>query len=65
MHTQAKKGITTKAEDEKKDEQSKKANEQQELTDEDLEAVQGGAKKEPESIFMKNELGSPRDSASG
>jgi hypothetical protein len=36
-----------KAEDEKDDEESKDTAEQQELTDADLEAVQGGAKKEP------------------
>ncbi len=36
-----------KAEDEKDDEESKDTAEQEELTEEDLEAVQGGAKKEP------------------
>ena len=41
------------AEDEKDEEQSEDADEQQELTDEDLEAVQGGAKKEPSEDNMK------------
>lgn len=54
-----------KAEDEKNDEQSEDTAGQQELTDADLEAVQGGAKKDPESINMKQDLGAPRDSASG
>ena len=43
------------AEDEKDDEKSEDADtkEQQELTDEDLEAVQGGAMKEPSEDNMK------------
>ena len=43
-----------KAEDEKDDEQSEDTAEQQELTEEDLEAVQGGAKQEPsEDEYLK------------
>ncbi len=38
-----------KAEDEKDDEESKDTTEQEELTEEDLEAVQGGAKTDTES----------------
>ena len=43
------------ADDEKDDEQSEDTAEQQELTEEDLEAVQGGAKKDSdqEEIFLK------------
>ncbi len=43
-----------KAEDEKDDEQSEDTAGQQELTEEDLEAAQGGAKKDPaEEVFLK------------
>jgi len=41
------------ADDEKDDEESKDAAEQEELTEEDLEAVQGGAKKEPAEDTIK------------
>lgn len=43
------------SEDEKDDEESKDTAEQQELTDADLEAVQGGAKKEPAEEILKLE----------
>ncbi len=45
------------ADDEKDDEESKDTTEQEELTEEDLEAVQGGAKKDPaqEEIIKSTE----------
>jgi hypothetical protein len=44
-----------KAEDEKDDEESKDTAGQQELTDADLEAVQGGAKKDPELEYKEED----------
>jgi len=45
------------ADDEKDDEQSEDTAEQQELTEEDLEAVQGGAGKDPaEDLYLKQDL---------
>jgi bacteriocin-like protein len=41
--------------DEKDDEQSEDTAGQQELTEEDLEAVQGGAKKDPELEFKEED----------